>query len=299
MQNKIAIAVMSFDRPHYLERVLQTVLAQHPFRHYSADFYLFQDGGVSNRTGAQLADPKELERSRKIFTRYLPKGTIADCPHNLGVAMNFDRAERMVYEELDYETCIFLEDDLLLEPSYFQTMEELLLLAKDREDIGMVSARGYKNTSPQMEQHRRANEIRLMDEHNWAFGMHRSAWRARDKVLAPYIEIMSQIDYRVRDKGATKEQLHALQRSLSRHGRGYLTSQDSMKNMAFELIGRHRITTFTNNARYIGKEGLHSTAEKFEARGHHETVVFTGISEGFEIPPSHELRQMRLGLQYR
>ena len=125
------------------------------------------------------------------------------------------------------------------------------------------------------------------------------AWRARDKVLTPYLDLLRAVDYRERDKGLTKLQLHALQRSLSRYGRGYLTSQDSMKNMAFELIGRHRITTFTTNARYIGREGLHSTAKKFIASGYDRTVIFDQAHDGFDIPSRAALQHMRLGLQDR
>jgi hypothetical protein len=175
----------------------------------------------------------------------------------------------------------------------------LLEITAQRDDIGMVSARGYKNGTPLADQQRQAREIRLMDEHNWAFGMHRDAWCARNRVLRPYVKLMTSIDYRKRDKGEMKARLSALQKSLSRHGRGYLTSQDSMKNLAFELLGRHRITTFTNNARYIGKVGLHSNEEKFVARGHHDTIVYQGEHDGFRVPSTEALRRMRLGLQYR
>jgi len=219
--------------------------------------------------------------------------------YNLGVALNFDRAERKIFQEIGYQSAIFLEDDLLLSPSYFRIMEELLEIAAERPDIGMVSALGYKNRMPLCEQQRRAREIRLMDEHNWGFGMHREAWCARNRVLQPYLKLMASVDYRDRDTGEMKFKLAALQKSFSRHGRGYLTSQDSMKNLAFELLGRHRITTFTNNARYIGEVGLHSNEGKFAAGGYHETIVYNGEHDGFEFPSPQALRWMRLSLQHR
>jgi hypothetical protein len=296
---RIAIVIMSFDRPHYLEQVLQNVVTQVPFRNARPDFFLFQDGSASERTGAVCGDPEKLSLAQELFARYIPQGTIFASPYNLGVALNFDRAETTIFEKLHYESAIFLEDDLLLQTSYFRIMEQLLEIAAERNDIGMVSARGYRNATPLAEQRRRSGEIRLMDEHNWAFGIHREAWSARNQVLRPYLELMTSIDYRKRDKGEMKAKLAALQKSLSRHGRGYLTSQDSMKNLAFELLGRHRITTFTNNARYIGKVGLHCNEEKFTARGHHETIVYSGEHDEFTVPPREALRRMRLGLQYR
>lgn len=296
---RIAVAVMSFDRPVYLERILQSVVAQAPFRNAEPVYYLFQDGHVSPRTGATFGDPEGMRASVELFRRYLPGGRVYEAEVNFGVAMNFDRAERTLFEDADYEAAIFLEDDMILQPYYFRILEELLDQAREREDVGMVSARGYRNATPLSEQRRRAEEIRLMDEHNWAFALTRAAWQARDRVMRPYLDRLAGIDYRERDKGENKVALKALQHSFARHGRGYLTSQDSMKNMAMELLGLHRVTTFTNNARYIGKEGEHSNAEKFEQRGYHRTVLYDRPHSGFEIPGPDALRRMRLDLQYR
>jgi hypothetical protein len=296
---RIAIAVMSFDRPHYLERVLQSVVSQQPFAHLQPDFFLFQDGASSLRSGEVFGDAARLTEAQQVFASYLPQGQVMDSAYNLGVALNFDRAERTLYEELDYDVVLFLEDDLMLQPAYFRTVERLLDLTADRPDIGMVSARGFANDTPLALQQAEASRVVLMDEHNWAFAMRRHAWRRRDRVLRPYLEIMRQVDYRERDKGDMKLALHTLQRALGRYGKGYLTSQDSMKNMAFELLGIHRLTTFVNFGRYIGKEGLHSNSEKFAARGYGRTVVFDRDQTKFDIPATDTLRQMRLGLQYR
>lgn len=298
-RGRIAVAIMSFDRPHYLERVLQTVLCQHPFTQLTPEFFLFQDGAESLRTGKRFGDRDKLVEAQAVFARYLPHGKVLESTYNLGVALNFDRAERTLYEELDYEVVLFLEDDLILHPAYFRTVERLLELTADRPDIGMVSARGFANDTPLLVQRAQAHRVELMDEHNWAFAMRRAAWRQRDEVLQPYLRLMREVDYRERDQGEMKLTLHTLQRSLGRYGKGYLTSQDSMKNMAFELLGIHRLTTFANFARYIGKEGLHSNAEKFATRGYGNTVVYDRIQTEFDIPSNETLRRMRLGLQYR
>lgn len=299
MTERVAIAVMSFDRPHYVERVLQTVLAQQPMRRLVPVFHLFQDGCVSPRTGNVYGKAELMEKSVAVFRHYLPRGHVHQSPVNLGVALNFDRAERMLFEDHGYACAIFLEDDLLLQPWYFRVMEELLDLAATREDVGMVAAFGFDKEMPLAEQRRRERDLVLMDEHNWAFGMRREAWAARDRVLRPYLGIVSQIDYRDRDRGEPKAAIKAMQLAYGRHGRGYLSSQDSTKNLALELLGLHRITTFTNNARYIGKEGLHSTPARFAAQGHGRTVVYDRPHGGFVLPLPETLRAMRLGLQHR
>lgn len=294
MKMQIPIVIMSFDRPKYLERVLQTVVAQRPFRKREPVFYLLQDGSVSPRSGRVFGNQEKILCSREIFAQYLPQGLLYASEHNLGVAMNFDRAERLVFEEQGHDVAIFLEDDLLLQPNYFRIMEELLDIALQRDDIGMVSACGFRVSTPLAEQRRRKHEICLMDEHNWAFGLTRRAWRKRDTVLKPYLKRMCQIDYRDRDQGVDKQWIVALQKAHARHGQGYLSSQDSIKNLAMELLELHRISTFTNNARYIGKQGEHSTFEKFQKRGYETTVMFNDEHDGFDVPLPEDLRRMRL-----
>lgn len=298
MTKHIPIVIMSFDRPHYLERVLQTVVAQQPFRHRTPVYYLFQDGSMSPRTGQVFGDQEKILVSREVFARYLPNGQMHASEDNLGVAMNFDRAERHVYVQEEHDVAIFLEDDLLLQPNYFRLMEELLEIALQREDIGMVSAFGFRVNTPLVEQRRRRRQICLMDEHNWAFGLTRRAWQARNVVLQPYLGKLREIDYRDRDR-EHKQWMAALQKAHARHGQGYLTSQDSMKNLAMEILNLHRITTFTNNGRYIGKQGEHSTPEKFQKRGYDSTVMFNDAHEGFDVPSPCDLQRMRMELHRR
>ncbi|HEX2592961.1 MAG TPA: hypothetical protein VHL34_15785 [Rhizomicrobium sp.] len=294
---KIPVAVMSFDRPHYLEAVLQTALRQKGFGRFEPVFYLFQDGAVSPRTGTVYGNPDKMPESVEVFRKYVPDGIVIDSKVNLGVALNFDRAERVLFEEKAYEAAIFLEDDMLLQPHYFATMAQLMEFAFRRDDIGMFAAYGFRKSTPLAEQRARAHEICLMDEHNWAFGITRRAWIARDSVVRHYLDLISDLDYRSR--GDRNNQIKGLQRALGRGGRGYLTSQDSMKNMACEVLGIHRINTFTNNARYIGKVGEHSTEERFKAAGHAASVLYDRPHGDFELPSSEALRHMRVGLANR
>jgi hypothetical protein len=136
-----------------------------------------------------------------------------------------------------------------------------------------------------------------MDEHNWAFGITRNAWAARDKVLQSYLNLVSDIDYRTR--GTRGAALKALQRGFGRGGKGYLTSQDSMKNLACEVLGLHRINTFTNNARYIGKTGEHSNEQKFYGRGYTRTVLYDRPHTDFDVPSPEALRRARISLLNR
>ena len=287
---EVPIAVMAFDRPDYLARVLQSVRAQDPPAAFTPRFVLFQDAAVSARSGEALADPRRIAESVAVFRRYMPDGEVMESAHNLGVAMNFDRAERKLFLECDYEFAIFLEDDMILQPQYFNVMGALMRIALSRPDIGMVSGYGLRSDTPLPEQRRRRRELCLMNEHNWAFGLTAACWRARDAVIGPYLALLRDVDYRRRAE--LRDEIMAFQRALGRLGRGYHSSQDSIKNLACEVLGYWRLSTVTNNALYIGRKGEHMNKEKFMRRGYARTVLFDAPHGRFEPPSIETLRRL-------
>jgi hypothetical protein len=287
----LPVALMSFDRPDYLEAVLQTVVCQRGYRRWTPRFFLFQDGAEAASTGNKYADPAMIKSSIAVFQKYLPDGEVIDSRYNLGVAHNFDRAERLFFDDNTYECAVFLEDDMLLQPHYMEVLTELLELALEHPYIGVVSAYGYRNTMAIDEQRRMSNRLCLMNEHNWAFGITRQCWQRRNQIVAQYLEIIDGIEYR--DRKEKHPEINAMLRGLGRGGSGYLSSQDSIKNMACEVLGIHRVSTYTNNARYIGRKGLHMTEERFFERGYHRTVLFPDAHGQFVVPSANELRMMR------
>lgn len=287
---EVPVAVMAFDRPAYLARVLQSVVRQADPSRFRPKFFLFQDGAVSPRTGTSFADPAAIAASIEVFKRYIPQGVVFESSCNLGVAFNFDRAERLFFEELNYDFAIFLEDDMLLQSFYFELMGELMEICSTRDDIGMVSAYGLRLDMPLAEQRQRSRELCLMNEHNWAFGLTGRCWRDRDAVIAPYLDLIRDIDYR--DRSKRKNEILAFQHSLGRTGAGYLSSQDSIKNLASEALGYWRLSTVTNNALYIGRKGEHMNDQKFMDRGYAKTVLFDAPHGGFEVPDIETLRRL-------
>ena len=287
----LPIAMMSFDRPDYLEAVIQTLVRQRGYRNWSPRFYLFQDGARGGSTGIDYADPAQMKASVAVFRKYFPEGEVVDSPFNLGVAHNFDRAERLFFVDNDFECAVFLEDDMLLQPHYMEVLTELVEIALANPHIGLVSAYGLRNDMTIEDQHRLSRELCLMNEHNWAFGITRDCWKRRNEIVTRYLEIIDGLEYR--DRKEKHPEINALLRSFGRGGKGYLSSQDSIKNMACEVLGLHRVSTHTNNARYIGRKGLHMTEERFFERGYHRTVLYPHPHGGFVAPSAESLRMMR------
>lgn len=102
------IAVMSFDRPDYLREVLESIARQKDCAIVDTGIYLFQDGAVNAASGEQRADPKDINECKRIFEEFFPNGQTFVSPVNLGVALNFERAEKFVFEQLDSDAAIFL-----------------------------------------------------------------------------------------------------------------------------------------------------------------------------------------------
>lgn len=290
-QRILPIGIMSFDRPDYLETVLQTVVRQLGYGGWTPRFFLFQDGSQDEKSGTAYADPDQIRESVAVFKRYLPEGNVVLAPFNLGVAHNFDRAERLFFVDHAYEAAVFLEDDMPLQPHYMEVLTELIDMAVAHPHIGLVSAYGLSKDMPIAEQRAKSQTLCLMNEHNWAFGITRQCWQARNKVVTQYLEIIDGLSYR--DRKEKHPEINDMLRSLGRGGKGYLSSQDSIKNMACEVLGIHRVSTHTNNARYIGRKGLHMTEERFFSLGYHRTVLYNEPHGGFEVPSPEYLRMLR------
>ena len=264
---KIAIAIMSFNRPHYLAEVCNSLACQDD-NVSDKHIYFFQDGAFNVFSNKQYASDNVLAECTEVFQSSFPKANVISSPVNLGVALNFDRAERYLFELLKYDAAIFLEDDMVLSPSYVGIVQALLERAVSDSRIGMVSAYGRGPGATAEEQVANVNQIVEM-RHNWAFGITRQFWCRRQVLVDQYIDAMRHVDYRPGNRPTRK--IHRLQDAWE--FKRNANSQDVVKQMATVLVGGCRITTFGNYARYIGEVGLHSNPDKFARGGYSNTVL--------------------------
>ena len=92
------IAIMAFNRPDYLRRVLESLISQVGSDIASREIYLFQDGPVNPFSGAVRTTIDIVKKNEQVFREYFPAGVIKTSWINLGIALNFDRAERFLFE---------------------------------------------------------------------------------------------------------------------------------------------------------------------------------------------------------
>jgi hypothetical protein len=258
------IVIMSFNRPAYFAKVIESLQSQKDIE-FKGPILLFQDGAVNPFSGRRYASDEEIGANIELFRRAFPEGEVHASSDNLGVALNFDRAERHVFEKLDARRAYFFEDDLVLGPYYLKTLDRLAALAFARPDIGYAAAYGDHRADIET-QRRRAGDLTPMS-HNWAFALSREQWRRSTKYVDQYLSLVRNIDYRDRQRNEMVDLFHSW--GCGAPG----TSQDVAKTLACHLTGGLKVNTATAFGRYIGEQGLHTNPTLFARLGYGSTQV--------------------------
>jgi glycosyltransferase involved in cell wall biosynthesis len=270
----LPVCIISFNRPDYLEKVLDSLLAQERGGLRERRIALFQDGAIGLKSGRPYGDPNRIRECIEVFKKRFPSGDVHDSSVNLGVARNFERAETYAFDVLRADSAVFLEDDLVLGRNYFETLEVLIETFRADDRVAYVAAYG-DHTRTRDEQ--LANKHGLITlTHNWGFAVFRRAWiRMRPKVLQ-YLRLIDDVDYQ--DREAAK--ISSLFRSW-----GYGTpaiSQDAAKTIACCASGMVKLNTFVCNATYIGETGLHMNQDLYAERGYGKTEHVAEMVKYFE-----------------
>jgi len=268
------IAILSFDRPHYLREVLHSLRSQVS---EADEIVLVQDGAINPNSGRARGDIENIERCIDVFRKIVPWGGVLVSPDNLGIALNYERAETHMFETLGRPFALFLEDDLVLSPQYLAVIRLLLDIARAEARIAYVSAYGNMWATRE-EQRRKAGALLHMHE-NWGFATTREAWLDERPFRAAYLKLLEGKDYTERDNA----RIVAFYRK-----RGWtvgITSQDAARWVASVELGKVRLTTFACHARYIGEYGVHFTPAHYYGSGFHKTLMFDQPAAALQ-PPS-------------
>lgn len=258
------IAIISFNRPHYLAQVLDSLLAQTALGHRQV--LLFQDNSVSPHSGLRYAADEQIAECIQLFRERFPVGRVFLAPHNLGVARNILRAEEHAFDELGSKIAYFLEDDMVLSPHYLTMMDQISAYVRRTDHVGYFSAHGSL-AMPLEQQRRQSSRMRRLS-YNWAFGLARHHWIALREWLEPYYRLCENRDYSARPHAAILRHYQALDIPLIG------TSQDVVKKLGTYSLGRVAINTTACFGKNIGMVGLHFDPEKFQRRGFARTEMY-------------------------
>jgi uncharacterized protein (TIGR02444 family) len=275
MRQDHPIILIAFSRPDLLEQVVRSLTGQIDANLTGRPIALFQDGAVNKFSGKRRADDAAVQANVEVFKRYFPAGKTFVAANNLGVALNFERAERYVFEELDRDAALFFEDDLLLSPGYVNTLDRLVEMALGDARVGYVSAYGVQGPTSD-----RANREPPRFEtlgHLWGFGLTKRLWQRNRRFVDPYLQLVRDVDYRERDT-------RAIARLFSSWGMGCPgTSQDVAKHMACVLNDAINLNISFSLGKYIGSAGLHMNQALFEYVGYDRTELYSSAPAGLAV----------------
>lgn len=275
---------MSFNRPDYLEAVLKTLVRQADAELVQRPIALFQDGSMNPFSGQRRAREEDITRCEKLFREYLPTGVVHSSRDNLGIALNFERAEKYVFEELSADAAIFLEDDLVLSPHYINSLDHLIGVALNDERIGHVAVYGDHRAG--LSQQMKSPEAYVLLEHNWGFGLTRRQWARNRQYVDQYLNIVKNCDYTLRDNNAIRNLYEAW------HMRPPGNSQDVTKTLACCVTGAVKLNTNACLGKYIGAKGIHMNQQWYDRLGYANTELYPSALTAFEALSDEAYRQI-------
>ena len=194
---KTPIAILSFNRPDYLDQTLRSLAAQSEVSLVGREIHLFQDGMFNKFSGQTYASEKSVLGNIALFNALFPSGHVHTQEVNLGIALHFDFIERYLFESRGFEAAIFLEDDMVLSPLDLTVIDKMISVAMTDESIGCVAAYGDRRASL-TEQRARLSGIVTM-AHRWAFALTKRQWLRQKPFMEGYLSVVAETDYAMRD----------------------------------------------------------------------------------------------------
>jgi hypothetical protein len=239
----IGVALIAFDRPHYLHRTLAALEQQT----VPAEYHFWQDRVVNEYSGRLAGNSGMIDYCHTLWDKArLPDKYTHLGLLNQGIGLHqFEAIEWMVER---YGRVMVVEDDVLLSPHWLRLADLAL-------DSYPFVCPGFQKRGGDMD------ALWLHWGHWWAEAFTAAAWARVRPFYLEYIALIRGIDYIQRPHAAIKE-------LFARHGWEHpATSQDAAKDMAIHAAGLRRVVPEVNRAIGIGKTGVHFTPGLFAKLG--------------------------------
>jgi hypothetical protein len=262
---KIGIGIISWNRPSYLKQLLESLEKNNLSDTY---FDLFQDGFICKFTGKEVANPKDISASIKIFhDSKLPNKSY--CIRNQNVSVAINEFEAMQTLSKKYEYFIFLEDDVILSSNFIVVMKKLLKQFENDKRVACISS-GFRLLCKESKIKQNLDRLIFKRGHFWAEACWSKKWEIIGRYYMPYYNLVKEKPYSRRNEDIIK-------RLFNDSGiKMMTTSQDQGKDWAIIKSGMRRVTLIVNRATGIGDLGIHSTPEKLKQSkdGHNKIYNF-------------------------
>lgn len=292
----IGIAIIAFNRPDYLARLIRS-LEQNPESQF-LPFFFFLDGGPQ----ATQAQNQEIITASAIKNK-----TIIMRNYNYGCPKNNIDAKRFMFDWCGFQTIISMEEDLEVTPSFIGTNVKLHTWArKNFNNIGVVQCWSYCHL-PKSEKARNLHKVIHDSKHWWSFVSYclsKDVWNKISPFLYTYEGFVDQIpgsdDFNLArskpGKSSMASTIHEWVKKVATHHSvtndypshteasirsfiqgGFHPNQDRMTGIALWLAGYIKITTVVNRVAHIGEIGISTNQEFFNRQ--YKRIMLDDFSE--------------------
>lgn len=273
---KIPICILSFNRPEYLEKVLQSLLIQEDAG--KVEHHLFQDNAVNAFSKIRRAEDEEVQRCVELFQEYFPNGTVHLAEANISTALNHFRALEFVFNCGDNNVGIFVEDDIVLSKFYVNINRVFYSQFMENPFIGCFTAYGKNIVSPYRSQEKNKQKLCSYGT-TTVTSLKKDVWFKIRPIVRGYIDAISGCDYRDRPRKKIVNFYNQLGVDIEKC---FVSSQDRAREVAMLKNGLIFVGTFTNNAKHIGEKGIHTSLKSFKSLGFDKTKIFNKKIDSFE-----------------
>jgi len=266
--NRIGVGIISWDRPQYLEQLINT-LEKNDL--HNTEFHLFQDGAVCKFTDVELTNPHNILKSIKVFhSSSLPNKHLHLQDKNVSVAINQFEAMGVLCQ--NYEHFIFLENDVVLSPNFVTLAKKILKQFEKDKRVACVSP-GFKLLCKKDVIEKNLDRLIFKRGHFWTEICWSEKWKKIEKAYLPYYDIVKDVAYRERSS-------NMINNLFEKSGYKMLaTSQDNGKDWAISMAEMRRVRMVVNRATGIGDYGIHSTPEKLKQHRDGHNKIYSSKEE--------------------
>lgn len=299
---RTAILLIGFNRVDYFDQTLSSLEANEAA--HGCDLHVYLDGGPNAKQDALL---------QRVGQTTLQRVSVVKRSENWGIGRHLIDARRRLFDEQEYDCVLLFEDDMVLAPSYVETLLSMLSWASDYNDVGTVMAYNINPDPPEHQQHQ-FEEVVATNRHFWGYGMLRSVWDDIKSLVYEFENRFLQgVSYNQRAHRSIRWRFIRRvmkQPRLSREGVNLVpselltppfstwpyrcpTSQDAITALALWNKGYARITTRVSRANYVGESGFSFSPEIYEKMGftRQNTLDISAMSHA---PTSFSLAQTDL-----
>jgi len=264
------INILAFNRPTYLKLFLES-LSNQSIPIDPNKIFFWQDEFIGSKDEF-LDGMDNTEASIEIIQRFFPSSKTQRTKLNLGIGLNYQRAEAFAFRDATTKWALFFEEDLILHEHYLKQILQLISAVENYSDIVQVDATGdvkYKKS--------RSDFSLFVPAHNWGFALRAEHYFERKTLLNKYEHLLQSDAYFRRDDKSIFNFLKEI--NVSSFG----TSQDLIKRSIATYFRKLTVTTGQSLSRYIGENGENFSKDTFNELGYSNTNFEFGIYTEYQI----------------